>query len=197
MTREGVRLMEKPSAPGPISTVVRCQAVMRVLSITLRNERARERIGWLRGCPHRARADPRRAEIVRRRSAEGGCCVCVRSTIGGERAWGQKRSPRSQESSLKACQKRLDGTVRADTIFVNEAEWPRRVGRRGSSGRCGGIYAGVVLDKIVCLRKNPGKTVISPGHYTGIFTSVSSIPVFRHSRNTIFILRLCTNWLQR
>ncbi len=44
--------MEKLSAPDPISADVRCQAVMRVLWVTLRKARAgMQGIRWLRGSP--------------------------------------------------------------------------------------------------------------------------------------------------
>src|ERR1035441_1484597 len=48
---------------------------------------------------------------------------------------GRSHLPRSQESGLGA-EKRLEGTVRDDTMLVNETEWPGVVAGRMSYGKC-------------------------------------------------------------
>ncbi len=84
LVEAGGRLMEKLSAPDQISADVRCQAVMRVLWVTLRKARVgMQGIGWLRGRPYRGRADARRAEIAGGRSAESGAAsVFGRQSVG-------------------------------------------------------------------------------------------------------------------
>jgi hypothetical protein len=65
--------------------------------------------------------------IAGRRSAGGNALSAFGRKPVLNRIEGRSHLPRSQESGLGA-EKRLDGTVREDTLLVNETEWPAIVG---------------------------------------------------------------------